>query len=241
VQQQDAARAHNSSRQQASQDYGDYGGVSLEDASGKVERNDYDYGDYGGVSLEEAAAFTSSEDDTEDCTIEPRFVQTAASPTAAQLESMDREAAAMIARMEATNTEVSLLIHDDMRRLILSNPNASLADWAARSEWARDTGGARDEEGSPVRAQEGAWRQLWAAAAEQASSVIGGTEPSVSALNPDADSTPQLSARSSLKSSSAAWLAQRHMNAMARGTSAGSTVRIAVGRRASTYNCLLFC
>ena len=249
VQQQDAARSHNSSLQQASQDgvdcggvsledafrgidVGDYSGDSLEDAPGKVARNNYDYGDYGGVSLEEAAAFTSSDDDAEEHTIEPRFVQTAASPTAAQLESMDREAAAMIVRMEATNTEVSSLIVDEMRRLILSNPKASLADWKAGSEWTRDTGGARDEEGSP---QEGAWRQLWAAAAEQASSAIGGTEPSLSAHNADADSTAQLYARSSMKSSSAAWLAQRHMHAMARGTSAGSTVRIAVGQRASTH------
>ena len=154
-----------------------------------------------------------------------------------------------------------------MRRLMASNPDARLADWAARSEWARDTDGDTDEEGSPLRAQEGAWRQLWEAAAKLAaprgeagnsvgagegSTFTSGTEVRVPALGAGeaigGGSKPasegiaaQLSTTMPATSSSAAWLAQRHMNALMRGTSVGSAVRIAVGRPVASLLLLAAC
>eukprot|EP01043_Picozoa_sp_COSAG02_P023506 COSAG02_NODE_1258_length_13569_cov_5.275650_2_plen_181_part_00 len=175
--------------------------------------------------------------------------------TAEELKSMDREAAVMIARMEATNAEACVQIIDDMRRLMASNPDARLADWAARSEWARDTDGPTDEEGSALRAQGRAWQQLWEAAAELAASrgeagnsvgagegstFTSGTKVRVPALSAgeaigtgskpaNEGSAAQFPTTMPATSSSAVWLAQRHMNALMRGTSVGSTVRIAVG------------
>ena len=79
----------------------------------------------------------------------------------------------MQARMEVTNAEVTTQITADMVELMRENPKATLADWAVRSEWAQDTGGVRDEAGSPLREQGGAWQRCWAGAVQQV--AAGGT------------------------------------------------------------------
>eukprot|EP01046_Picozoa_sp_COSAG06_P024054 COSAG06_NODE_1940_length_8023_cov_11.932988_9_plen_1278_part_00 len=186
----------------ASHDYGDYGGVSLEDALAGDSDGDggYDYGDYGGVSLEEVAAFTSSDDDggdDDDGTDAYRLQPVQGTPPRVDSEqafgrssSMDREAAAMVARMETTNSEVASEITEDMLRLMLSNPKATLADWAVRSEWARDTGGVRDEDGSPLRAQGGAWQQLWSHATQRAAETRAATRQGDASAASGVDSAP---------------------------------------------------
>lgn len=239
--QKDAAQPHSNPGQQNPHDCGDYGGVSLEDTSGDADCATYDYGEYGGVTLEEAAAFTSSDDDEQEGTIRPHSVADTASPSAEQLSSMDREAAAMVARMEATSTEISAQITDDMKTFIAHNPNATLSDWTLRSEWAKDTEYTSDGEDSALSAHGGAWQLLWAAATHQAAVVrpINGQDiavhevaasTSVAGESPpsNTDSSASRSTVASKHSSSAAWLAQRHMHALTRGTSFGSTARIAV-------------
>ena len=41
------------------------------------------------------------------------------------------------------------------------HPEGTLADWARTSAWSRDTGGTRDRDGAPTRAQGGKWRSLF--------------------------------------------------------------------------------
>jgi hypothetical protein len=42
--------------------------------------------------------------------------------------------------------------------------SGSLSDWAKSSAWSSDTGGEKDENGAPVRAQQGIWLEMWESA-----------------------------------------------------------------------------
>jgi len=55
-------------------------------------------------------------------------------------------------------------IIEDMVEFIKRGKN--FATWAIESTWASDTGGEKDENGAPIRAQGGKWRELWEKATE---------------------------------------------------------------------------
>lgn len=42
--------------------------------------------------------------------------------------------------------------------------SGSLSDWAKSSAWSSDTGGEKDENGAPIRAQQGIWLEMWESA-----------------------------------------------------------------------------
>eukprot|EP01051_Picozoa_sp_SAG22_P004837 SAG22_NODE_271_length_13227_cov_34.282983_5_plen_196_part_00 len=48
-----------------------------------------------------------------------------------------------------------------MRFCSTSSPTPTLQEWAKTSVWAADTGGARDDSSSPIRAQRGVWKRLF--------------------------------------------------------------------------------
>jgi len=48
-----------------------------------------------------------------------------------------------------------------MIEFLAKHPEGTLADWARTSVWSRDTGGTRDRDGAPKRAQGGTWRSLF--------------------------------------------------------------------------------
>jgi hypothetical protein len=48
-----------------------------------------------------------------------------------------------------------------MRAFVAVSPTPTLAEWAKTSVWAADTGGARDDSSSPIRAQRGVWKRLF--------------------------------------------------------------------------------
>ena len=48
-----------------------------------------------------------------------------------------------------------------MVEYLTKSPEGTLADWTRTSVWSRDTGGERDQDGAPKRAQGGKWRSLF--------------------------------------------------------------------------------
>eukprot|EP01052_Picozoa_sp_SAG31_P040027 SAG31_NODE_5696_length_2376_cov_1.384717_2_plen_213_part_00 len=54
----------------------------------------------------------------------------------------------------------------------LDPSKVSLAEWTKLSEWAKDTGGERNADGSPSRAQEGEWKRLWELSAAQSTTLV---------------------------------------------------------------------
>jgi len=67
--------------------------------------------------------------------------------------------------MARTNRVLHREICADMRAFLREHPACSVEEWAAQSEWARDTGGARDERGLSLRVREGDWKRLFEEAA----------------------------------------------------------------------------
>jgi len=62
----------------------------------------------------------------------------------------------------------------DMGDFRVEKPEGTISDWAKSSVWAADTGGEKDENGAPLRAQDGIWREMWDAVVEAEAS---GGEP----------------------------------------------------------------
>ena len=73
----------------------------------------------------------------------------------------------LLARRAMARTN-ELLYHEigaDMRAFLCKHPAGTVEEWAAQSEWASDTGGARDERGLSLRVREGDWKRLFEEAA----------------------------------------------------------------------------
>lgn len=77
--------------------------------------------------------------------------------------------------MSRTNEAVHHEIGADMRAFLRRHPTGTVEEWAAQSEWASDTGGARDERGLSLRVRQGDWKRLFDVAAS-------GSEPAGAAL-----------------------------------------------------------
>ena len=63
-----------------------------------------------------------------------------------------------------TNDAVNREIIDDMVDFIRRDKD--FTTWVIKSEWAHDTGGEKDANGAPIRAQDGIWKELWKRATE---------------------------------------------------------------------------
>lgn len=83
----------------------------------------------------------------------------------AAAKQAEEVAQAALEAKEATNALAREQITDDMGVFIRSySGEATLGEWAKVSEWSRDTGGSRDDDGVPTRAASGMWSELWDAA-----------------------------------------------------------------------------
>ena len=83
----------------------------------------------------------------------------------AAAKQAEEVAQAALEAKEATNALAREQIIDDMGVFIRSySGEATLGEWAKVSEWSRDTGGSRDDDGVPTRAASGMWSELWDAA-----------------------------------------------------------------------------
>jgi hypothetical protein len=130
---------------------------------------------------------------------------TAATPHCAHRGGMLDELEVDGRRMKAeTSRMLNGQILDDMKALLAKDPAASLSGWAKTSEWATDTGGAKDASGAPIRAQNGVWRLLWqragGAATEEIEAPNNGPEEAATpaatpepepAAQPDAEPAPE--------------------------------------------------
>eukprot|EP01048_Picozoa_sp_COSAG05_P017504 COSAG05_NODE_2398_length_3113_cov_2.751493_1_plen_404_part_10 len=87
----------------------------------------------------------------------------------AAASSADRHAQRI---MNETNSLVHEGIQADMHAYLLecAPAAATIEEWAKQSVWSRDTGGARDENGAPLRVRDGHWKRLWIAAQDNAAS-----------------------------------------------------------------------
>ena len=145
-------------------------------------------------------------------------------------------------RLAATDAEVSAQISADMSRILHARPTATLADWEAQSEWAREVA-AEDTE---ARA---AWAELWASArasvasngaaveAEQAEALRLSAATTDSPVSSMMDAS--ISSRSSARSASA-FLVARHMQALAQSSDGTASDISSKVRIVSPIHCSAF-
>ena len=86
------------------------------------------------------------------------------------------------------NAAVHAEIKKDMLDFRVDGKQGTLSTWAKTSAWASDTGGEKDENGAPKRAQEGIWLEMWESvvALESAEGPAAGEETVLLLKSPEA-------------------------------------------------------